>query len=136
MGQHIQLFASKSITLESAKVWSDLKAEELLRYANDAEKTIVAVVETEMAKIKNSIDHLDHWASWGGSACFPFIAYETHLIDNALVKRAEMAGSDFRSKQVAANPESWYAQHDWVNDAMVKFLRSHIGYVIWCDPDL
>lgn len=135
MGQHIQLYASKNVSLESARVWMNMKAEELSRVATDTEKPIVASVESEMARIRNSGDHLNHWASWGGSACFPFIAYEVHLIDARLVKRAEEAGLKYRTNHIEANPGSSYARHDWENDDIVEFLRSHIGFVLWCDPD-
>lgn len=135
MGQHIQLYASKRVSLKSARVWVNVKAEELSRVATDDEKPIAASVEAEMEHIKGTEDHLNHWASWGGSGCFPFIAYGVHLIDDDLVKRAEEAGKSYRAFQVASNPDSSYAKHDWANDDIVKFLRSHIGFVLWCDPD-
>lgn len=135
MGQHLQICASKNISIEDAGVWWECRAWEILRSPSREQQLCVDRVQAEMDRIERTEDHIEHWASGGGVACFGLLLDRARLCDLALISEAVEAGREYQEFQKKHNPGSAYAKHDWANDSAVEFLRSHIGYTIWAYND-
>ena len=128
MGQHLQLYASKVVSLESARVWCRLKFD---YYANPdkVESGIRSEVESEIGRLfRDKNDHLEHWSNFAGPACYPFLDCEAHICDEALIERAEKAAVEFGKQPYILQR---YPDHDWANDSIIQFLKNHLGYVVW-----
>lgn len=133
MGSHLQLYASKNVTLADARLWCELKTVDIIRAPTEIEEPRAARIQAEMNVLErtHSPHHLEHWASGGGIAAFPFLVCEAHICTDDLVDKAVRAGHEYQLSQKRHRPDSDYAKHDWGNDAAVHFLRNHIGYVVW-----
>lgn len=131
MGQHLQLYASKNITVEQAALWCHWRVQGIIAYPTKEEQAVCDIVDDEM---KNVVwrhgDHLEHWASGGGVAAFPFLT-DAHFCNGDLIRRAIEAGQVYSKMQQECNPDSAYARHDWARDDAVKFLWDKLDYVIW-----
>jgi hypothetical protein len=126
MGSHLQLYASKRISLEEAKDWCHVKCVEIIE-----DYVRPQAVEDEMRRLDyDEVDHLEHWAAGGAVTCFSFLVCEAHLCDQALVERAMKASDDYL-EMLRAYPDSRYAKVNWRDDEAVLFLKSHLGYVVW-----
>jgi hypothetical protein len=133
MGSHLQLYASQNVILYEVKLWCELKTVDIVRAPSPAEQPAFDRVSAEMRVLEHthSPDHLEHWASGGGIAAFPFLVCEAHLCTEKLIEKAYRAGREYQEMQKRHNPNSDYANHDWASDSAVKFLEDHIDYIVW-----
>lgn len=128
MGQHLQLYASKNVSVQQAKTFCYWKVFDIISSPSEEEQSTILAVESVMRGPAS--DHLDHWASGGGVSAFPFLC-DAHECTDALIEEAVKAGRAYSEMQNNKNPGSTYAKHDWANDDAIQFLREHIGYVVW-----
>ena len=132
MGQHLHLYASHHVPIDDVYIWCRL---ELFGQEPNLDHELVAVrnVNSAMQSIRQHLpgDHLEHWASGGGVACFSFLDGGVYRCNHDLIETAITAARSYRSKQQLRDPDSHYARHDWTNDSAIHFLKSHIGYTVW-----
>jgi len=131
MGSHLQLYASKNVTLADARLWCELKTVDIIRSPSAAEEPRAGRIQAEMTVLErtHSPDHVECWC--GALQAFTFLNCEAHICTDDLVEKAVRHGDEYQDSQIRHNPNSDYAKHDWGNDIAVRFLRDHIGYVVW-----
>ena len=133
MGQHLRLYASKTLTTDEVKKWCHARAYELTEVPSAADQPTVDKVQREMNRLQRTDDHLEHWSNWCGPMIWGLLIWEAHVCDEALVSRAVAAAST--AIQTHAGLRERYPDKDFTTDTPIEFLRAHAGCVVWGDND-
>lgn len=115
--------------MPDALAWCAYKADAIYGTTSDASLR----VETMMSDIEKKMpeNHMEHGPSWSGCACWPFLDCGAHVVDDALIERAVNAAREYKASQIKRDPNDHQAKHDWENDSVMQFLRSHKGFTVW-----
>jgi len=136
MGQHLILYASKTLTTDEVKKWCHARAFELIEVPSAEDRPLVDRVQAEMDRLTHTDDRLWHWSNWCGVRIWDFLVWESHVCDAALVNRAVKAAAvAMETNPRLTGMSGTYPGMDFTKDEAIEFLRAHIGYVVWGDND-
>ena len=133
MGQHLHIYASKTLTIYEVNKWGHARAYEYSEVPSAADQPTVNKVQKEMDQLRNTDDHFEHWSNWCGPMIWDFLVWDAHLCDTALIDRAITAASD--AMRSHAGIQKQYPDRDFTVDEAMDFLRAHMGCVVWGDND-
>lgn len=135
MGQHLQLYASKSISVSQARTWCRARLIDQLEPPPFPFRILdeIQAVSDEISNIDRSLraDRLEHWSNGHGVSCFRMFDHDAHLCDESLIEAAIASGMAYNEFLQRNWANTAAAKIDWSNDDLIAFLRSHIGYVVW-----
>jgi hypothetical protein len=131
MGQHLHLYASKSVTVEEAQAWCNCRIDEYHRtpepgFEEDAERRVRLLMQSIHGGA-----HPDHWESGSTWAVqvWPKLWWNAYLITPKLIEEAVTAAATYD------NPNRPGTVERWTNGSEIEFLRNHLGYTGWGDND-
>jgi hypothetical protein len=118
MGQHLQLYTSKTVTLEEAQIWAKWRAIDILKEpppGSDEERAYEKVRALMNVADKNNFEH----GSKGAVQAFDFLVMAAREIDAELIRNVCDAT---RMTNLSS-------------DHMIDWLCQHYGQVVWGDND-
>jgi len=133
MGQHLRLYASKTLTTDEVEKWCHARVYEMTEMPSAEDQPTVDKVQQEMNRLQRTDGHLEHWSNWCGPMIWDFLVWRAHACDEALVGQAV----DAAATQMQTNDglRKQYPTKDFTTDTPIEFLRANMGCVVWGDND-
>lgn len=133
VGQHLRLYASKTLTTDEVEKWCHARTYEFSEVPREADQLTVDKVRREMDRLQRTDGHLEHWSNWCGPMIWDFLVWNAYTCNEALVNRAVMAAATMMQTHTGLRKQ--YPTKDFTTDTPIEFLRAHMGCVVWGEND-